>query len=228
MVQLLELKKLPRYYQGFLQLLSIVPANIFNWWKNILKYEVKYYPKSLIVNPVLGYIIGEMIQTPLERFSLREILESNELSLLWDYFEELKDKYMPVLSWLPSTSPKSGANHDLDFDLHNFGYVLGELGDVDDNFVPSFKGKYSELKPEIFRGSYLRAAYTYYRYIRVGMTPERSDLGDIHQVFYMPYCKTAIVEKSMAGFLHQLRNDKGLLDHVDIKSIRFIRELPHS
>lgn len=228
MIQLLELNKLPRYYQSFFQLLSVVPANIFAWWRNILKDEIQYYPKVSSVNPIFGYIIEEFIQTPSKRFSLKEILESNELNLVWDFFEESKDKYMPVLSWLPSTSPKPGANHDLDFELHNFGYVIGEIGEIDDQFALGFKGNYNKLKTESFKGSYLRAAYTYYRYIRVGMKPERSDLGDIHQIFYFPYCKTVIIEKSMAGLLHQLKKEKGLLDDIDVKSIRFIRELPDS
>ncbi len=78
---------------------------------------------------------------------------------------------------------------------------------------------------ELFHGSYIRAAYTYYRYIRKGMHPEKSDIGDIHQIFYVPYCDEVIVEKSVAGFLHQLQKDKRLLDQISIKSIRFVREL---
>jgi hypothetical protein len=228
MIQLLEFEKLPNYYYGLLKLLSIMPANMLNWWKNILADEIKLYPVNTNsnINLILGNVIDGIIYTPSKHFSLKEILESNEISLLWDSFEQSKDHYMPVLSWLPSTSPKPSADQNIDFTLHNFGFVLSEIRDVDNNFIPSFKGRYDELVVEAFKGSYLRAAYTYYRYIRNGMSPERSDVGDILQVFYMPYCANVIVEKSMAGFLYQLQRDKGLLNQVKIKTIRFVRNLP--
>lgn len=157
MIQLLELEKLPRYDYGLLKFLSIVPASMLNWWKNILGNEIKQYPVNTIanVNLVLGDIVDGIIRTPSKRFSLKEIIESKEISLLWDFFEQSKDQIMPVLSWLPSTSPKPGADQSLDFTLHNYGFVLSEIRDVDDNFIAGFKGRYDELAVEAFRGSTL-------------------------------------------------------------------------
>ena len=226
-VQLLELQKLPQYHNGFLQFLSVTPSIVFKWWRQILREEIFYYPATTKVNPILGFVFDGVIETTSDRIELKSWLESSIFDKMWGIFEETKQQYMPVLSWLPATSPKPYANKDLDFTLHNYGFVLGEVGDIDSDFLSDLKNT-KELKTELFRGSNIRAAYTYYRYIKNGMSPQKSDIGDIHQTFYMPYCDEIIIERSMHDLLYLLQKDKGLLDQISIRMISFVRDLPNN
>jgi hypothetical protein len=177
-VQLLELQKLPQHHTGFLRFVSVMPSIVFKWWRQILREEIFYYPATTEVNPILGFVFDGVIEATSDRIELKSWLESSIADKMWDIFEETKQQYMPVLSWLPTTSPKSHANKDMDFTLHNYGFILGEVRDIDANFLTDFKNTY-ELRTELFRGSNIRAVYTYYRYINKGMSPEKSDIGDI-------------------------------------------------
>lgn len=201
---------------------------MFKWWKNILKEEVELYPTTLALDPILRPILTDLFHGSSGRVELQALLDAYDVDLMWQILDESKQPYMKVMSWLSRTAPGDNADKHLDFVLHNYGFVVSELREDNQSFIDTFKGQASELKPELFRGSYIRAAYTYYRYVLKGMTPQPSDIGDIHHVFYVPYSSEVVQEKSMAGILHQIREEKGFPSETQIKSIRFIRDLPHS
>jgi hypothetical protein len=109
--------------------------------------------------------------------------------------------------------------------MHNYGFVLQTLRDVAPRVVEFIKEDTTTFDPTSFPGAYMHGAYVYYRYILKEMNHEPSDTPDIHQVFYIPYCAEVIVEKSMAGILHQLQEERSLIPEVKINSIRRIREV---
>jgi hypothetical protein len=159
--------------------------------------------------------------------ALAKALAGEDVNLIWDEFESQKTSYEPVMDWLPTTLPKSKSNEtiNIDFNLHNLGIVLRALSDIAPDFREKIKCESKVFNPMAFPGAYLRAAYIYYRYILKGMRPERSDTPDIHQIFYFQYCSKVILEKSMAGILHQLKNERGLIGNLEIQSIRHIRSI---
>jgi hypothetical protein len=227
LIQAVELTKLPHYHASLAELIFSSDAHFFSWWKTVVEEEVDHYPATSDVDPLTHPSIPSHYPGPSGRADLTAALSGEDLSILWNEFENQKTRYKPVMEWLPSTlapSPAASAV-DIDFHMHNYGFVLGILRDVAPGFVESLKQDPESFSERAFPGAYIHAAYTYYRYVLKGYLPEPTDVPDIHQVFYVAYSTTAILEKSMAGILHQLRNERGLLGNVEIQSIRHVRSL---
>ena len=191
----------------------------------MLKEETERFPDTSTVDSIQRPLISDYLSGFVGEFILQALFSAYQVDIMSQILNESKEQYMKIMSWLSTTAPSPKADANIDFEMHNFGFVLRELGDVNGPFVNMFKDQVDELKVKAFQGSYIRAAYTYYRYIKDGFAPQPSDIADMYQVFYMPYCKNVILEKSMSGILYRLRNDKGLLPETDIKSIRFVRSL---
>lgn len=225
LIQIVEFKKVPHYHQGLSKLLLSTPSAIFKWWKNILREETKLYPTTEGLDPIVRPILTDLLHGASGQIELETLLGADDIELIWQTVDSSKEPYMKVISWLPSTAPNNKTFMDMDFKLHNYGVVADEIREVNQDLINALKGQADKFKPELFRGSYTRAAYSYYRYILKGLTPEPSDIGDIHHVFYAPYSDEMITEKSMASILHQLRKEKGLLPKTQIREIRFLRDL---
>lgn len=225
-IQVIELSKVPHYHEGISRLLLSTRSALLKWWKDLLREETEHYPQTTVIDPIQRPLISDYLRDQGGQFVLRALFSSYEVDLMWQTLDDDKEPYMKVMSWLSTTAPGPAADENVDFTLHNYGFVVHELRELNESFLNTFKGRANDLNVEAFRGSYMRAAYTYYRFVQKGFAPQPSDIGDIHQVFYVPYCKSVVLEKSMAGILYQLRREKNLAPETDIKSIRFVRDLP--
>lgn len=174
----------------------------------ILREEICKYPSPAEISLFHEPSINEIIRAHLGNFGFQLLLDSINAEILWDTMNDKKPGYLELFFWLPRTlpSPPEKEKVDVDFLLHNYGVVIGELEKVDRNFVKTFRASPSSLDVKYFRGVYLSAAYIYYRYIFRGINPGPSDIGDIHQVVYFPYCREIVIEKSMSNILFQLKN----------------------
>jgi len=224
-IQLTELLKLPRYHSALAELIYTAGSHLFHWWKSILVEEVGAYPNTHEPEVVSPWSLATWYSTSGGVEGLRCALAGSDISLLWEEFEDQKSRYRPVMDWLPSTLPKSPTKQaiDIDFTLHNHGVVLQILREIAPEFVESLKVDPLAFDPTYFRGAYVHAAYNYYRYVLKGMKATPSDVPDLHQVFYIPYCSIVIMEKSMAGILSELKRDRSLLCAVKIQSMRYAR-----
>ena len=227
LIQAIELTKLPQYHDSFAGLILTADAHIFAWWKAIVEEEADRYPGRERVDPLSRPSLASHYRGPNGQSELALALAGEDIDVIWREFEDQKKRYKPVMDWLPSTVPASLSKSaiDLDFGVHNFGFVIGTLREISPNLVETIEPELAALDEKAFPGAYLHAAYTYYRYILKGMSSEPSDVPDLHHVFYVPYCWKVIVEKSMAGILHQLKKERGLLSDVEIHSIRHARSL---
>lgn len=227
LIQTIELTKLPQYHDSLAELILAADAHIFAWWKAIVEEEADRYPGRERVDPLSRPSLASHYRGPNGQSKLALALAGDDLDVLWREFEDQKIRYKPVMDWLPSTIPSSQSKSaiDQDFSVHNFGFVIGTLREISPDLVGTIEPELDALDEKAFPGAYLHAAYTYYRYILKGMSSKPSDVPDVHQVFYVPYCWKVIVEKSMAGILHQLKNERGLLSDVEIHSIRHARSL---
>jgi hypothetical protein len=227
-IQIIELSRVPHYHRGVSRLLLNNRSALLKWWKDLLTEEVERFPETTLVDPLQRPLISDYLKGQVGEFLLQALFSTYQVDIMSEVIDGSKEQYMRVMSWLSTTAPEPTADKEIDFKLHNFGFVLSELRSVNEPFVTSYAKRVEDLKVEAFRGSYMRAAYTYYRYIQDGISPIASDIGDMYQVFYMPYCKNVVLEKSMSGILHRLRKDKNLLPKTEIKSIRYVRELEDS
>jgi hypothetical protein len=227
LIQVIEITKIKRYHAPLADLIFSSEAHFFSWWKTIVAEEVDAYPATENIDPLSYPSIKSGYPGVSGRVELTLALSGQDLNILWREFEDQKKRYKPVMEWLPSTLPRTQAKQaiDIDFRLHNYGVVLQILRDVAPEFVEWIKQNPDSFDEHAFPGAYVHAAYNYYRYILKGMESEPSDIPDLHQVFYVQYSSKAILEKSMAGILHQLRNERGLLSNVEIQSIRHVRSI---
>ena len=225
LIQVTELLRLPRYHGPLAQLVFEADSFFLDWWKGIIYEEAQAYPQTNRVEVLSRPSIRSHYPGSHGPDDLRRALAGKDLELLWTEFEDQKVRYKPVMDWLPSTLPRSRTKRsiDVDFSLHNYGVVLTVLRDVAPEFVEVVKVDPEAFMPTLFRGAYLHAAYNYYRFILKGMRSQPSDVMDVHQVFYVPYCAMVITEKSMAGLFSQLKKDRSLIDTVQIQSMRYAR-----
>jgi hypothetical protein len=191
----------------------------------ILEEEMANYPSSAKIVLFHEPFINEIIGSHLGNSGFQLLLDSINAEILWDSMNDMKPGYMKLFSWLPTTLPSLSEKIEVDFMLHNFGVVIGELRKVNQEFVKSFRENPNSLDVKHFCGVYVSAAYVYYRYILKGITPEPSDVGDIHQIFYFPYCREIVIEKSMSNILYQLKHERDIMVNTSIKTVRFVRSL---
>ena len=227
LIQVVELTKLTHYHVPLANLIFALDTHIFAWWKLIVAEEAERYPARAIIDPLSRPSICSHYPGFRGKSELALALSGNDLALIWTEFEEQKTDYEPIMAWLPSTLPSKQTEEviDIDFKLHNFGVVLQMLRQISPEVVNRIEPSSETLGEGVFPGAYVHASYIYYRYILKGMKPQRSDVPDLHQVFYIPYCRKAIVEKSMAGILHQLKRERGLLPEVDVQTMKDMRSI---
>ena len=227
LVQAVELFKITDSHRQLADLLFATDAHFFKWWKDIVAEEVGTHAGGQSIEPLAKSSIPAHYPGPAGRDNLRQLFAGSDIRALYSEFEDQKSRYKEVMDWLPSTTPQSGTQQatDIDFELHNYGFVLSTLRDVSPDFVEGIRGNIESFDPHSFPGAYLHGAYIYYRYILKGMRSAPSDVMDIHQVFYVPYCKKVILEKSMGSILHQLRRERGLVEGVAIEAMPHIRSI---
>ncbi|GEM_PF-5165363 len=224
-IQFIEFKKIPRYHDGLTRLLSSIPSSFTKGSMKILEEEIANYPSSARINLFHEPSINKIIGNHLGNFGFQLLLDSINAEVLWDSMNDMKPKYMDLFSWLPSTLPSASEKIETDFMLHNFGVVIGELRKVNEGFLKTFRDNPTSLKVNYFCGAYVLAAYVYYRYILKGIAPAPSDVGDIHQVFYFPYCREVVTENSMSNILNQLKRERDIMVNTSVKTIKFARSL---
>ena len=221
LIQAVELFKLVDSHRRLADLLFASNAHFFKWWKDIVADEVGAFGRGQPIELLSQPSIPAHYPGRTGREDLRRALAGSDIEALYSEFEDQKSRYKEVMDWLPSTTPQTRTQEatDIDFELHNYGFVLSTLREVSPNFVEGMKGNIELFDPNLFPGAYLHGAYIYYRYILKGMKSAPSDVMDIHQVFYVPYCSKVILEKSMGSILHQLRRERGLIEGVDFEAM---------
>lgn len=227
LVQVVELFKITHYHGPLADLIFATNAHFFKWWKEVIAEEVRAHAKGRPIELLSRPSIAAHYPGRTGRDDLRQALAGIDLEALYKEFEDQKSRYKGVMDWLPSTAPESGTQEatDIDFELHNYGFVLSTLRDVSPEFVEEIRGGPESLDPHLFPGAYIHGAYIYYRFILDGMISAPSDVMDIHQVFYVPYCSKVIMEKSMGSILYRLRRERGLIEGVDIVAMPHLRSI---
>ncbi len=123
------------------------------------RLATKHYPDTTVVDPIQRPLISDYLHGHFGQFALEALFSSYQIDIMARVIDENKEQYMRVMSWLSTTAPKPTADKNIDFTLHNFGFVTHEVSDVNKQFLDVFKGKDEFPKVEEFRGSYMRAAY---------------------------------------------------------------------
>lgn len=227
LIQLIELVKIPRYHTGLAELLLFVPSAFLKWWKAIIQDEIDAYPRHNDIPIIDLPPLNIVFRKPGERQLLQQQLVGEFTNKAHRAFESFKKHHIQSLAKLNTLSVKdlTDEQKDMHFRIQlavDIGYDVRAIDPIVDEKLKQYK----EFDPQnYFLGSTIKSAYMFYRYSLDSLSPEPSDVGDIQQVFYFPYCQQIVTEKDMAGVLSRIKKDRGLLGDTKITSIRFIREL---
>ncbi len=92
-------------------------------------------------------------------------------------------------------------------------------------FLKQFtEGDFSKLKLENFRGIRLRAMAIFYKYYLGRREPKKtSELGDFGHLYYLPYCKLAVMENDLCSILNQLKKNQEVIGETEVENLSFLR-----
>ncbi len=103
--------------------------------------------------------------------------------------------------------------------------TLQQLVGVHDGFLQKFKGKAETIEFEVFLSAQIISYVIFFKYYLAGHTPKPpNDFGDAFHLHDLPYCKLAIMERSMWEVLTQVKRNTHLLKGVVVKNIDFLKD----
>ena len=77
-----------------------------------------------------------------------------------------------------------------------------------------------------FKGIQLFAFYVFYKYYNGQRDPKKiSDFGDLFHLFYIPYCKMAILDRDQCSFLRSIQKDYNIMKNIRIENKDFFNSL---
>lgn len=92
-------------------------------------------------------------------------------------------------------------------------------------FLKNFKNEIEKLNFEIFLSVRTFAYTIFYKYYLQDREPNKlSDFGDLFHIFYIPYCKLAIIERDLCNVLNQIKRNSNILNNVKIRNIDFFKK----
>jgi|SRR5712692_4202510 len=117
---------------------------------------------------------------------------------------------------------KSGKYTKDQADFFAWTITVQELGFSQPEFLKQFKDKVTNLKTEAFPSIKIMGYVVFYKYYLAGQEPKASDFGDMFQLYDIPYCKLAIMERNMCDILNQIKKNHNVLDGVAVMNKDFL------
>lgn len=221
-----ELHDAKKLHSKLSSLLLFLPSAIVKPREDIIEEEVKAHPyirtDSIFLHP--------LIQLILEKDGFIEVISyfrSNKLGVgrkeQLEHAEKMPEVHKKVKPNFPPT--KSGE------------YIKGQASDFANKitfqwllanhieFLEDFEYRFEKLNLKIFLSIRTFAYTIFYKYYLQNREPYKpSDFGDLFHVFYIPYCKLAIIEKDLCDVLNQIKNNSDILNNVKIENIDFFKK----
>jgi len=220
-----ELYDAKKLHSQLSNLLILIPSAMIKTRDEIIEQETKSHPnrrtKSLLAIPINQLILEEDGFDKLMGFfssnKLRDARKGQKLSAkkMLGVHKKLKPNFPP------SKSGKYNKNQASEF----ADYIAMQwLGAINKKFLKPFIKNIKNFKPEIFLSIRIFAYTIFYKYYLQNREPNKlSDFGDLFHVFYIPYCKLAIIEKDLCDVLNQIKRNSNILNNVKIENIDFFK-----
>lgn len=213
-------------YEELARFLLLIPSAMIKTRDKIIEEEIKSHPnkrtKSLRAIPINQLILEEDGHNKLMNYfssyklgrARKEQLQSAKKML--GVHKKLKPNFPP------SSSGKYTKNQANDFaDI----ITIQWLGVDHKKFLKPFIKNIKNFKPEIFLSIRIFAYTIFYKYYLQNREPNKlSDFGDLFHVFYIPYCKIAIMERDLCNVLNQIKQNSDILNDVKIENIDFFKD----
>jgi hypothetical protein len=219
--QAAELNSAPWLHEPLNTLLTAVPSALIKSADIILQEEIDAHPNSRT---------GTLLQYPLNallgKSDFGQFLSSRNLTDARAQQRSAAQEWMLKLEALRSNFPptKSGKYDRSQADLFAWTLTVQELGASHFEFLQHFKDEVSLLKADVFRSLRITGYVIYYKYYLAGQKPKESDFGDMFQLYDLPYCKLAIMERNISGILNQIKKNHNVLDDVTVVNMEFLAD----
>lgn len=232
----LELSSAPRLHIDLARFLLQVPSALLKPATQIMEEEVKAYLNETEVDPLVGPVatlimesddpIGTLVQWLFQEESIMSLRAKmmDQKPAFEKRIRETRENFQPVVD------PEKYTEADGPY----YAFQLTWLQILCKDWpmcARRIKGelqaneKMEPILPPQFRGLWLFALAQFYRYYLHPGKPEGNDYGDFLQVVPVPYCRIAVVEKKLSDELKHIKRDDPVLQHTEIHSLKFLREL---
>jgi len=216
-----ELHDAKKLHNQLSSLLLFIPSAIIKTGDKIIEEEVKSHPnqrtETLLFCPL----------NHLKKDKLMSLFSSKKLEMAREKQLQQAKKMLEVHKKLkpnfpPSNSGKYIKSQDSEF-VDNITFQLLLATHIE--FLEDFECKFEKLNLKIFLSLKTYAYTIFYKYYLQNREPDKlSDFGDLFHVFYIPYCKIAIMERDLCNVLNQIKQNSDILNDVEIRNINFFKK----
>lgn len=225
---MLELSDADRLYEPLAVLLVTLPSALIKAREAILREEVKAHPLSN-TESILAQRLNPLIVEP----NGLTLIQENSFSK--DYVTKARNEQLSQAGQLRRNHSKLKPNFPAseqgkypreEAELFANVMLMEALQGLYKDFLAQFKDDVSKLNFENFPGVRLRAMAIFYKYYLGGREPRKtSELGDFGHLYYVPYCKLAVMENDLCNILKQIQKNQGVIAETKIENISFIRNI---
>ncbi len=216
-----ELSSATRLHESLNVLLTAVPSATIKGPDEVLKEEIDAYP-SRRTDTLLRYPLNAL----LGKSDFGRFLSSRELVNARDGQRVAAGEWTQRVSSLQGNfSPsKNGKYTRKQADELAWILTIQELGTTHAALLTSFAANASRLIVKAFPSLQIMGYVVFYKYYLSGRKPKQNDFGDMFQLYDIPYCKFAILERDMCEVLNQIKRNHGILDGTVIANIDFLND----
>jgi len=225
-ILLIEISPKQQYLATINYLLCYLNSILIQNSDEILQKEVTIYPEEYTDSIIVpnGYLL-----TDLFTLNVQNKLSSDQVKIEWEKFRSDSNKMKQKLTEVINNYPlgKGGKYRKEQSKEFSKLITIKWLSQAHPEFIKSFnKDSINEMKVELFKGLQTYAYYIFYKYYIGRRKPDKiSDFGDLFHLFYIPYCKLAILERDQCSLLRKIQKDNTILEKVKIENIDFIKTL---
>ena len=221
----LELSPKSKHREELNTLLPGINSILLKKSNQIIEEEVNNYPNGIDTSIIdeNGYLIALLFKKEIEKK-----LASSQTRKDWKTFRsfssQMESKLTSVMKGYP-TSSSGKYSRDQAYDFSKLIVMKWLSGEHPRFILPHLKKK-NEFKPEGIQSIQLFANYVFYKYYNGRRTPKKlSEFGDLFHLFYLPFCKQAVLERDMCSILLNIQKEENLLQGVTIHNIDFFKTL---
>lgn len=221
--QVAELSDARKLHSSLVELLMSVPSGLLKTWDIIIAEEVKAHPhsrtESLLLNP-----LNQLLLEPGGLQNLYNFLSSEPLSDARQdqlaHAEQMAERHTQLKKNFPPS--KTGSYTREQADEFTFAMICQWLVTDHRDFLGAMQQDIQGFHPEVFLSIRLYAQVLFYKYYLGRREPKKlSDFGDTGHLFYIPYCKLAVMERDLCNVLNQIKRHHDTLDSTVVRNIEF-------
>ena len=219
--QVAELSDAKTLHESLNVLLTAVPSATIKNADVVLAEEVSSHPNRPSVS-LFAYPLNALLGTS----SFGEFLASSDLAEARQQQRLAAQEWMDKVGSLKSNFPPSKSSKYVAAQADSFVWnlVVQELGSSHAEFLRLFKDDVRKLHIPVFRSVRIMGYVIFYKYYVSDQKLNPSDFGDMFQLYDLPYCKLAVMERNIGEFLIQIKRNHDVLDGVTIMNKDLLKD----